>query len=335
MADVPYDDRRCRARSRAACVPFVPTVSRTMPLHIQTPYIRSQIASRRLGKHIRLKLEALQPSGSFKLRGIGAVCEARHAAGARRFVSSSGGNAGIAVAYCGRELGVPVLVAVPETASARARALIRAEGAEVVVHGASWVEANAYALSAVGAQDAFVHPFDDPVLWQGHATMIDEMAAAGPKPDAVVLAVGGGGLLCGVLEGLAGNGWQDVPVVAVETEGADSYARSVAQGHPVELPAITSIATSLGAKRPCDAAVEWAKRHAIHPVVVSDAQAVAASLRFVDEHRIVVEPACGAALAALEQSVPVLARASDIAVIVCGGVTATAEQLQTLNATLQ
>ncbi|WP_396330538.1 pyridoxal-phosphate dependent enzyme [Burkholderia anthina] len=306
-----------------------------MPLHIQTPYIRSQIASRRLGTNVLLKLDALQPSGSFKLRGIGAVCEARHAAGARRFVSSSGGNAGIAVAYCGRELGVPVLVVVPESASARARELIRVEGAEVVVHGASWVEANAFALSAVGPHDAFVHPFDDPVLWQGHATMIDEMAASGPKPDAVVLAVGGGGLLCGVLEGLARNGWHDVPVVAVETAGADCYARSIAQGHSVELPAITSIATSLGAKRPCDAAVEWATRHAIHPVVVSDAQAVAASLRLLDEQRIVVEPACGAALAALEASVPVLESASNIAVIVCGGVTATVEYLQTLNATLR
>jgi L-serine/L-threonine ammonia-lyase len=306
-----------------------------MPLHIQTPYLRSQIASRRLGANIRLKLDALQPSGSFKLRGIGAACEARHAAGARRFVSSSGGNAGIAVAYCGRELGVPVLVVVPESASARARELIRVEGAEVVVHGVSWAEANAFALAAVGADDAFVHPFDDPVLWQGHATMVDEMAATGPKPDAIVLAVGGGGLLCGVLEGLERNGWHDVPVVAVETEGADSYARSIAQGHAIELPAITSIATSLGAKRPCDAALDWATRHAIHPVVVSDAQAVAASLRFLDEHRILVEPACGAALAALEQPVPVLASASDIAVIVCGGVTATVEQLQTLNATLR
>ena len=94
--------------------------------------------------------------------------------------------------------------------------------------------------------------------------------------------------MCGVLEGLARNGWHDVPVVAAETEGADCYARSLAQGHGVELPAITSIATSLGAKRPCDAAVEWAARHEIHPVVVSDAEAVAASLRFLDEHRIVV-----------------------------------------------
>ncbi|MDI9682221.1 pyridoxal-phosphate dependent enzyme, partial [Burkholderia cenocepacia] len=159
-----------------------------MPLHIPTPYIRSHIASRRLGKTIRLKLDALQPSGSFKLRGIGAVCEARHADGARRFVSSSGGNAGIAVAYCGRELGVPVRVVVPESASARARELIRVEGAELVVHGASWAEANAFAQSTLDEHDAFVHPFDDRVLWQGHATMIDEMAAVGPKPDAIVLA---------------------------------------------------------------------------------------------------------------------------------------------------
>ncbi|TCW86927.1 serine dehydratase [Burkholderia sp. SRS-46] len=303
-----------------------------MPLHIQTPYFRSQAMSRRLGKDVLLKIEAVQPSGSFKLRGVGAVCEARRAAGARRFVSSSGGNAGIAVAYAGRELGVPVRVVVPESASARARELIRLEGAELVVHGASWAEAHAFAQAATGPHDAFVHPFDDPVLWQGHATMIDEMAAAGPKPDAVVLSVGGGGLLCGVLEGLARNGWRDVPVVAVETEGADSYARSVAQGRPVELPEITSIATSLGAKRPCDAAVEWAKRHRIDTVVVSDAAAVAASLRFADAQRIVVEPACGAALAALDAPAlaPVLAAASRIAVIVCGGVTATVEDLQAL-----
>lgn len=306
-----------------------------MPLHIQTPYLHSQATSRRLGKDVRHKIEAMQPSGSFKLRGVGAVCDARRAAGARRFVSSSGGNAGIAVAYCGRELGVPVRVVVPESTSARARDLIRQEGAELVVHGASWAEANAFAQDAIGPHDAFVHPFDDPMLWHGHATMIDEIAAAGPKPGAVVLAVGGGGLLCGVLEGLARNGWNDVPVVAVETEGADCYARSLAQGRPVELPEITSVATSLGAKRPCDAAVEWASRHAIHSVVVSDAAAVAASLQFLDEHRIVVEPACGAALAALDQPVPVLTSASSIAVIVCGGVTATVEHLHALNAALR
>lgn len=303
-----------------------------MPLHIATPFVRSQPHSRRLEKNVWLKMEALQPSGSFKLRGVGAVCEAQVKAGARRFVSSSGGNAGIAVAYSGRELGVPVVVVVPATTSERARNLIRQEGADLVVHGAAWAEANDFAQSLVGPHDAFVHPFDDPLMWRGHATMIDEMAATGPKPGAVVLAVGGGGLLCGVLEGLWRNGWSDVPVVAVETQGADCYARSIAAGQPVELAAIASVATSLGAKRPCETAFEWAARHEIHPVVVSDAQAVAAALQFADEHRVVVEPACGAALAALDGAHPALRSVSDIAVIVCGGATASIDELRVLSA---
>lgn len=302
-----------------------------MALHIPTPYFQSQPYSRRLGKRVWLKMEAAQPSGSFKLRGIGAVCEARHAAGARRFVSSSGGNAGIAVAYCGRALGVPTLVVVPESTPERARELIRQEGAELIVHGATWAEANDLAQSMTGPHDAFVHPFDDPLLWRGHASMIDEMAAAGPKPGTIVLAVGGGGLLCGVLEGLQRNGWSDVPVIAAETAGAECYALSVAQGKPVELPAISSVATSLGAKRPCDGALAWAARHAIHNVVVSDAEAVSAALTFLDAQRVLVEPACGAALAVLDRGHTLFDSANDIAVIVCGGATVSADQLRALH----
>src|SRR4051812_43333038 len=97
-----------------------------MTLHIETPLI----ASGALATHDRtvwLKMEALQPPGSFKIRGVGHACEEYVRRGARRFVSSSGGNAGIAAAYAGRRLGVPVLVVVPETTSARARELIRRE----------------------------------------------------------------------------------------------------------------------------------------------------------------------------------------------------------------
>lgn len=298
-----------------------------MMLHISTPFVQSQPNSRRLGKPVWLKMEAAQPSGSFKLRGVGALCEARHAAGVQRFVASSGGNAGLAAAYCGRELGVPVVVVVPESTPSRARDLIRLEGSELIVRGGTWAEAHEFALSLIGPRDAFVHPFDDPLIWQGHATLVDEIAASGPKPGAIVLAVGGGGLLCGVLEGLQRNGWSDVPVIAVETDGADCYARSVAEGRPVELAQITSVATSLGARRPCDGALRWAQRHEIHSVVVSDKQAVEAAIRLLDEHRVLVEPACGAALAALDCDTPVLQAASSIAVVVCGGATVTAQQL--------
>jgi L-serine/L-threonine ammonia-lyase len=299
-----------------------------MSLHIETPLLASTALPARPGQRIWLKMDALQPSGSFKLRGIGHACETYARRGARRFVSSSGGNAGIAAAYAGRALGLPVLVVVPETASARARELIAREGAQIEVHGASFQEANEHALALLGEHDAFIHPFDDPLLWEGHASMIDEVARAGVRPDAVVLSVGGGGLLCGVVEGLRRNAMQGVPVFAVETEGADSYAQSLAAGELVELPRIASIATSLGARRVSAHAFALAAGHPIRPVVVSDAAAVDACLRFMDDHRVVVEPACGASLALAYGMHPGLADYRDVLVIACGGVTATVAQLQ-------
>jgi L-serine/L-threonine ammonia-lyase len=297
-----------------------------MPLHIETPLFESGAMSIP-GQSVWLKMDALQPPGSFKIRGIGFACEEYARRGARRFISSSGGNAGIAAAYAGRRLSIPVVVVVPETASAHAKELIRREGAEVIVHGASFQEANALAQSMLTPLDAFIHPFDDPLLWEGHASMIDEVARAGVTPDAVVLSVGGGGLLCGVVKGLRRNGLVDVPVIAVETEGADSLARSMAAGERIELPAITSIATSLGARKVSEQAFEWTRQHPVQSVVVPDSAAVAACIRFMDDHRLVVEPACGASLAVAYDRAA-LRQLQNVLVIVCGGVTATVAQLQ-------
>lgn len=299
-----------------------------MPLHLHTPLIESGAMPTRDGQSVWLKMEAMQPPGSFKIRGIGFACEEYVRRGATRFISSSGGNAGIAAAYAGRRLGVPVVVIVPETTTARAKELIARENAQVIVHGASFQEANALAQSMVTGTDAFIHPFDDPLLWQGHASMIDEVAAAGMRPDAVVLSVGGGGLLCGVVEGLRRNGWNDVPVAAVETFGADSFAQSLAAGERIELPGISSIATSLGARKVAQQAFAFAQQHPVRSVVVSDADAVQACLRFMDDHRVVVEPACGASLAVAYDAAKSLGEYSMVLVIVCGGVTATVGQLQ-------
>ncbi len=303
-----------------------------MGLHIETPLLESRALSLATGRSIWLKMDALQPSGSFKIRGIGAACEHHAANGKRRFVSSSGGNAGIAVAYAGRRLAIPVSVYVPETTSDRAKSLIRQEGAEVFVHGASWQEANERALEAVDKEAAFIHPFDDPALWAGHATIIDEIVKAGVRFDAIVLSVGGGGLLCGVAEGLARHGLQDIPILAVETEGAASLAAAIAAGRPVELPAITSIATTLGAKKVCQHAFELTQTRPIESKVTDDRSAVDACLRFLDDHRVLVEPACGAALATLYSRADRLANYERILVVVCGGVTASATQLQSWRA---
>ncbi len=297
-----------------------------MPLHIETPLIESGAMSS-AGQSVWLKMDALQPPGSFKIRGIGFACEQYARRGARRFISSSGGNAGIAAAYAGRRLSIPVTVVVPETTTARAMELIRRENAEVIVHGASFQEANALAQSMLTPADAFIHPFDDPLLWEGHASMIDEVARAGVQPDAVVLSVGGGGLLCGVVAGLRRNGWATVPVIAVETEGADSLARSIEAGARIELPRISSIATSLGARKVSQQAFEWTTQHPVRSIVVPDSAAVAACIGFMDDHRVVVEPACGASLAVACDAAAALGEFRNVLVIVCGGVTATVAQL--------
>ena len=299
-----------------------------MPLHIETPLMESRPLSVLTGQSVWLKLDALQAPGSFKIRGIGHACTVYRQRGAQRFVSSSGGNAGLAVAYAGRCLGLPVTVVVPETTTARAKELLALEGADVIVHGSSWQEANQHAQTLLGANDAFLHPFDDPLLWEGHATMIDEVARANGKPDAVVLSVGGGGLLSGVVAGLQRNGWHDVPVLAVETEGAASFHAAVQAGHLVELERIGSIATSLGAKRVCEQALHCAQTHPVHSLVVPDRSALAACEHFLADHRILVEPACGAALAAVYEQASALATCRKVLVIVCGGATATIDQIR-------
>lgn len=264
-------------------------------------------------------MDALQPATSFKIRGMGRLCQERAAAGARRLVCASGGNAGLATAYAGRQLGLPTTIVVPQRTGPHARALIRREGAELIEHGDAWDEAHAYAQTLLDAETAYIHPFDDPLVWAGNATLVEELAAQGVRPGAIVVSVGGGGLLCGVVEGLIAQGWHDVPVLAVETEGAASYAAAVAAGMPVRLEQISSIAVTLSARQVARRAVELAQQHPIIPWLVSDRAAVDACLQFADAQRILVEPACGAALAAVAQNAAPLAGRDPVVVVVCGG----------------
>jgi L-serine/L-threonine ammonia-lyase len=307
-----------------------------MPLHVVTPLLDSAPLARASGARTWLKIESLQPSGSFKIRGIGRACEEAKAAGAKKLVSSSGGNAGLAVAYAGRMLGLPVAVFVPRTTSTRMIEKMRVEGATVDVHGEAWDDAHAAAVALSEREGAFyVHPFDAPAVWHGNATLVEEAAGQGMgRPDAVVVSVGGGGLLCGVLEGMHAVGWKDVPVVAVETRGTASLRAAIEAGHPVDIGAITSIATTLGARKVCERVLAWTREHPVTSWLVTDRQAVDACVRFADDHRVVVEPACGAALAIAYGRAEPLAGARSILVVVCGGAAVTPADLVRLDATV-
>src|SRR6185437_3367512 len=147
--------------------------------------------------------------------------------------------------------------------------------------------------------------------------------------DAVLLSVGGGGLLSGVVEGLRRNGRGEIPVVAMETQGADSLAQSVSAGARIELDAITSIATSLGAKKVCANAWQVTQSHDVRCHVVSDLEALEACENFLHDHRVLVEPACGATLAAIySRNQSIIAGFEAPLAVVCGGATVAYEQIR-------
>jgi L-serine/L-threonine ammonia-lyase len=304
-------------------------VNMTEPLHSVTPLWPSEPLSAVLGEDVWMKMDCFQPVASFKVRGIGRLCRVMVERGAKRIVCSSGGNAGYAMAYACRTLGVAATVVVPTTTSEFMRAKIRAAGAEVLEHGASWDDAHAHAsMLAAGADVAYVHPFDHPAIWEGHASLVEEMANQGPKPGVMIVSVGGGGLLCGILEGMHQIGWSDVPVLAVETVGAESFKAAADAGRLVTLDAIRSIAKTLGARTVTAKLLEWKKRHEIVHWVATDRQAVDGCLRFLDDHRVLVEPACGAALAAIYERCGFLRGRGPVAVEVCGGAGVSLELLR-------
>eukprot|EP01097_Dermamoeba_algensis_P005072 TRINITY_DN3235_c0_g1_i1.p1 TRINITY_DN3235_c0_g1~~TRINITY_DN3235_c0_g1_i1.p1 ORF type:complete len:188 (-),score=27.81 TRINITY_DN3235_c0_g1_i1:541-1104(-) len=159
-------------------------------MHVASPLIESKIEKTNVaqgsGLHrakVYLKMENQQPSRSFKIRGVGFACSKAKQAGATELVSSSGGNAGLAVAYAGKQLGLPVTVVVPETCPEFMQQLLKQQGATVQVAGGVWDQANQAALSLLESRKGsyYIHPFDDPDLWQGHSSMIEEIKADLPK----------------------------------------------------------------------------------------------------------------------------------------------------------
>ena len=204
----------------------------------------------------------------------------------------------MATAASARLLGLKCRVFVPKSTSAEMKAMIELEGAKVEVVGEVWNDAHNHAINICKNCKTcyYVHPFDDPVVWSGHSTMIDEIAEdLKQTPSMIICSCGGGGLASGIIEGMRRHGWTSVPMLAMETNGADSLNRAVKAGTPIKpvvLNSITSIAKSLGALAICQQLADDYNRS--EPPIIShtlgDKESVDACLRFADDHRILVEP---------------------------------------------
>lgn len=294
-------------------------------LHIRTPLILHPGLSTP-ARRIWLKLENLQPSGSFKLRGMGLLCSQAKAQGKRKVVCPSGGNAGFATAMAAAALGLQACIVVPHTTPETTRARISKTGAEVIVHGKVWDEANQRAKElSQGADTQYVPAFDHPVLWEGHSTLIDEVLEDCPQVDAIVTSVGGGGLLSGILTGLNRHNRIDCRIIACETLGAASFAAAMEAGHPVRLPRIDTVATSLGAAQVAAWPVQHIREFPYECVVLGDDEAIMGVVRYASDLRQLVEPACGVSLAVAYLDHPAIAQAHDVVIVVCGGVSISAQ----------
>ena len=288
----------------------VASSSRDAGLFIETPLIPSSELTKLCNRPVYLKLDTLQASGSFKDRGMAHLCETfKTQKGTKKLISSSGGNAGLACATVGPKLGMEVSVIVPESTKPIVVNKLKSLGADVTIHGKNWNAADELARKRVeeDAEAEYVSPYDHQLLWTGHSTVVDEIVqqlpGVGNTPAMIIASVGGGGLICGILEGLERHDMIST-VVAAETEGAASFGKSFVSGKKIRLESIDSIATSLGALEVTDVALDRARAHQVKGGVVkaamcTDAEAVEACVRFAADCRILVEPACGAALASL------------------------------------
>jgi L-serine/L-threonine ammonia-lyase len=235
-------------------------------------------------------------------------------------------------------------------------AKLRAAGAtQVIQHGAHWSEADRHlrevvmqAAASQGEQPVYVPPFDHPDVWQGHSSLVHELAVQFVEqdihspPDLIVCSVGGGGLLNGMVQGIdaQGEAWKTrTKILAMETAGADALAQSLAAGKRVTLPAITSLATSLGAVQVCERTFELAERCRIsgmlHNAVLTDAEAAMGCWRFADDERMLVELACGVSLAVCygKRLEAILGRPitpeEKVVIVVCGGSAVSVDVVET------
>jgi len=304
------------------------------PLTPLRPYA-TPILNRR--SRVFLKLDNLQPSGSFKSRGIGNFILqslARRSGFTRtHFYAASGGNAGIACVHAAKSYGYSATVVVPFSAKPRMIAALWAMGAAAVIqHGTSIAESQAYIETVLLPADpdgVFVPPFDHPLVWDGNATVMREIVEqVDGDPDVVICSVGGGGLLNGVMQALDEAHLDDkVQVIAMETEGADSLNQALRAGELITLPKITSAAKSLGCVRVSQKTFEYAQRFNVSSVVLSDAEAAKGCCVLAEQERLMVEltvgvnvPVCfDERLQKILGSRKTLDSSSKVVIVVCGG----------------
>jgi threonine dehydratase len=297
----------------------VADAARRIAPHVRrTPTEHSPAVSALAGRDVFLKLENLQRTGAFKIRGaLNAILQLEPSARAKGVVTASAGNHGQGVAFAAQLVGAPACVVLPHGVPLAKLTAIQRTGAETVLVNGGYDEAHAAAVEIARERGrTYVHAFDDDDVIAGQGTLALELFADAPDLDTVVVPVGGGGLISGVA--LAASALPGRPrIVGVQAAGSSAFAESFGLGHVVER-ATSTIADGIAVRRPAERTFAIVRRLVDDVITVSDEAIARAMVLLLERHKLLAEGAGAAALAAvLEANGRVGGRR--VAAIVSGG----------------
>jgi threonine dehydratase len=268
---------------------------------------------------VTLKLECLQVTGSFKARGamnraLGTPPDQLRAG----IVTASGGNHGLAVARTAFAADVPAVVFVPSNVSPAKVAKMKAWNARVEIAGDEWSKSNEAALEYAARTGAsYFHPFADPLVVAGQGTLGLEVLEDLPDVDAILVAIGGGGLIAGLSTAIRARR-PSVRIIGIEPVGSPTLKASLDAGHVVTLDAVTSRVPTMSCRRTDENVFETVRRNVDEIVLVTDDEMEEASRWLWFEMGVAADLSGAASLAALRQGIPRLARAKHVCALVCG-----------------
>lgn len=285
----------------------------------RTPLLYSAALSRMTGHQVYLKAELFQKTGSYKPRGmINALSALTPAERRRGVITASAGNAAQGLAYAANLLGVKATVTMPAAASPIKAEATRGYGAEVILHGNAR-ECFAHSLRLAEERGlTFIQSYNNIPLMQGYATLGLEIVEELPSVDAILVGVGGGGMLGGITMAVEACGSR-AELIGVEPTGAPAMYRSFAENRPVELDHVETIADGLAPPNVGPLCYEVVRPRVREIVLVSDDDIVAAMLTIMQRCKLYVEPSGAAVLAGLLSGAVKLPPNSTVVCVLSGG----------------
>ena len=269
---------------------------------LETKLVYSDYFSEQTGAKVYFKPENMQFTGAYKLRGayykISTLTPEERERG---IISASAGNHAQGVAYAAKLMGAKAVIVMPTTTPLIQVNRTKGYGADVILHGDVYDDACAYALELAEEKGyTFIHPFNDETVATGQGTIAMEIIKELPTVDYILVPIGGGGLCCGVST-LAKMLNPKIKVIGVEPAGAACMKASLAAGHVVTLPKVTTIADGTAVKTPGDVVFPYIQENVDDIITVEDDDLIAAFLDMMENHKMIVENSGLLTVAALKQ----------------------------------